>query len=145
MKKLLALSVLLAACLLVAACGGSSPSRHESRAERSQPRVSIGGTLVTLRRPPAPNVDFLIDGTVKIDDIALPLPEARKQETREAFLQWQMLRQQAINDGRLAADARGVPVQAPPALQALQQQLMQDIPELRPYAPSFAALKAEWH
>lgn len=144
MKKLLVLFPLLLLCLLATACSGPQPSR-ESRAERSKPRVAIGGDTVTLRRPPAPNVAIAVDGTLRIDDIRLPLAAPQQQKLQQAFMQWQMLRQQLVLDGRLNAQTRVLSVTAPPALQSLQQELMQDIPELRPYKESFGNLKAEWH
>ncbi len=144
MKKLLVLLPVLLLCLFASACGGSQSPR-ESRAERSKPRVAIGGDTVMLRRPPAPNVSIAVDGTLRIDDIQLPLAAAQKQKLQQAFMQWQMLRQPLVLDGQLTAEKRSLPVTPPPALQALQQELMQDIPELRAYKESFGNLRAEWH
>lgn len=145
MKKLLVLFPLLLLCLLAAGCGGSQSPSRESRAERSKPRVAIGGGTVMLRRPPAPNVNIAVDGTLRIDDIELPIQQKQRQELQAAFMQWQLLRQQLIVDGTVTAMKRSAPVTPSPALQSLHQQLMQDIPELRPYRESFDNLKAEWH
>ncbi|NEL81613.1 MAG: hypothetical protein G3W61_35695, partial [Xanthomonas perforans] len=70
MNKFVMLCMALLLCALTA-CGDQS----SRRAERGKPRVAITTQSVMIRRPPAANAEITPDGTLKIDDIALPQKE----------------------------------------------------------------------
>ena len=49
--------------------------------------------MVTVRRPPAPNIIILGDGTMKVDEIQIPLDQGQKQMLQTMFGRLQVLRQ----------------------------------------------------
>jgi hypothetical protein len=71
MKKLF----LLLAALLCLGLVGCDKDYRNHRAERGKP-ISVSEGMVTVRRPPAPNIIILGDGTMKVDEIQIPLDDA---------------------------------------------------------------------
>ncbi len=138
MKKFLLLGLALLSCGL-AACGPQSAAR----AERSKPRVSITSDAVTLRRVPAADAAIGPDGTLKIDDVVLPQPDAQRIQLQLLFGHLQMLRQQAVADAPPDPANAALSVAATPEIEQLKTAVLKDIPPLQPYAESFGNLKAE--
>lgn len=141
MKKLLLLCLAGLLLCTLAACGKSS----SERAERSRPRVSISSDAVLLRRAPAANAQIGPDGTLRIDDIALPQQAPTRAKLQLLFGHLQMLRQQALAEARPDPDYRSIPVQSTPEIDQLSGELLQAIPPLQPYRESFGNLHAERH
>ncbi len=139
MKKLfIFLGLALLLCTLTA-CGKQSAAR----AERSKPRVSITSDSVTLRRVPAANAMIEPDGTLKIDDVALPQPDEKRAQLQLLFGHLQMLRQQAVAEAKPDPDHAAIPVATTPEIEQLKTELLQEIPPLQAYADSFGNLRAE--
>lgn len=140
MNKFLMLCMALLLCAL-AACGDQS----SRRAERGKPRVAIATQSVMIRRPPAANAEITPDGTLKIDDIALPQKEPTRAKLQQLFGHLQRLRQQAVNTAGADPDYTSITLTATPEIQELSRELLDEIPSLQPYRESFGNLQAERH
>ncbi|APP77301.1 hypothetical protein [Xanthomonas vesicatoria] len=140
MNKFVMLCMALLLCAL-AACGDQS----SRRAERGKPRVAITTQSVMIRRPPAANAEITPDGTLKIDDIALPQKEPTRAKLQLLFGHLQMLRQQAINDAGPDPGYKSIKLNATPQIQTLSGELLDEIPSLQPYRESFGNVQAERH
>lgn len=130
------------AALWLAACGGGDDKAALSRAERAKPATSVTTMEVSMRQPPGAAVSIGPDGTLKIDDVVLPQPPEKMQLLQNYFGQLQMRRQQVLE--QLQAGG-GAPVTIVPdaQLKPLQQQLMAQFPELRPYRASLDTIRLE--
>lgn len=130
------------AALSLAACGGGDNKAALSRAERARPATSVTTMQVSMRQPPGAAVSIGPDGTLKIDDVVLPQPPEKRQQLQNYFGQLQMRRQQALP--QLQASG-GMPVTIAPdaQLKPLQERLMADFPELRPYQDSLETIRLE--
>lgn len=131
----------LAALLLLTACGQQSAAR----AERSKPRVSVTSMTVTLRRVPAANADIAADGTLRIDDVVVPLQPAQQAQLQSLYGQLQILRQNAITEAGPDPKMTAVPLQATPQIDALKAEVLGSIDSLKPYEISFTRLRGERH
>ncbi|MEB1548323.1 hypothetical protein [Xanthomonas campestris] len=140
MNKFVMLCMALLLCTL-AACGDQS----SRRAERGKPRVAVTTQSVMIRRPPAANAEITPDGTLKIDDIALPQAEPTRLKLQLLFGHLQMLRQQAIADAGPDPEYKSIKLTATPEIQRLSGELLKDIPPLQPYRESFGNVQAERH
>ncbi len=140
MNKFVMLCMALLLCTL-AACGDQS----SRRAERGKPRVAITTQSVMIRRPPAANAEITPDGTLKIDDIALPQKEPTRAKLQLLFGHLQMLRQQAVNAAGADAEYKSIKLTATPEIQTLSGELLDEIPSLQPYRESFGNVQAERH
>lgn len=140
MNKFVMLCMALLLCTL-AACGDQS----SRRAERGKPRVAVTTQSVMIRRPPAANAEITPDGTLKIDDIALPQKEATRAKLQLLFGHLQMLRQQAVNEAGPDPEYKSIKLTATPQIQTLSGELLDEIPSLQPYRESFSNLQAERH
>ena len=89
MKKLF----LLLTALLCLGLAGCDQEYRNHRAERGKPKISVSEGMVTVRRPPAPNIIILADGTMKMDEIQIPLDDGQKQMLQTMFGKLQVLRQ----------------------------------------------------
>lgn len=144
MKKTLAAWIsLIALCLLLAACGARDGAATSSRAERGKPRVAVDSMTVMLRRAPAANASIGPDGSLRIDDIELPLPQAQRSQLQQLFMQLQMQRQRTLETAPPDPNMRSVGFATTPEIDALQGAVLRDIPSLQPYRESFGNLQAE--
>jgi hypothetical protein len=143
MKKLAAWFSLITLCLLLAACGGRDGAGSSSRAERSKPRVAVDSMTVMLRRAPAANATIGPDGSLRIDDIELPLPQAQRTQLQQLFMQLQMQRQRTLETAPPDPNMRSVEFSSTPEIRTLQEALLRDIPSLQAYRESFGKLQAE--
>lgn len=139
MKKLFLVAIALALCATLAACEKQSAAR----AERSKPRVSVTTQAVQIRRAPAPNVEITPEGRLRMDDIEVPLPDARRERLQLLFGHLQMLRQEALATAPADPNNRGVPLQSNAQVDALRDELLRDVPTLAPYRESFNRITAE--
>lgn len=130
----------LLAGLSLAACGGNS-ERASARAERSRPATSVTTMEVAMRQPPGAAVSIGPDGTLKIDDVVLPQPPAKRQALQFYFAQLQMRRQQVLEQLQSAGKPITIAPDAP--LKTLQDGLLADFPELRPYRASLDTIRLE--
>lgn len=142
-KTLVAWLSLIALCLLLAACGARDGAAASSRAERGKPRVSVDSMSVMLRRAPAANASIGPDGSLRIDDIELPLPQAQRTQLQQLFMQLQMQRQRTLETAAPDPNMRSVGFATTPEISALQSAVLHDIPSLQPYQESFGNLQAE--
>ena len=142
-KTLVAWFSLIALCLLLAACGARDGAATSSRAERGKPRVSVDSMSVMLRRAPAANASIGPDGSLRIDDIELPLPQAQRTQLQQLFMHLQMQRQRTLETAAPDPNMRSVGFATTPEIGALQSALLRDIPSLQPYQESFGNLQAE--
>lgn len=140
MNKFVMLCMALLLCALTA-CGDQS----SRRAERGKPRVAITTQSVMIRRPPAANAEITPDGTLKIDDIALPQKEPTRVKLQLLFGHLQMLRQQAVNEPGADPEYKSIKLTATPEIQQLSGELLDEIPSLQPYRESFGNVQAERH
>lgn len=144
MKKLAAWFSLIALCLLLAACGArDGTNAGSSRAERGKPRVAVDSMTVMLRRAPAANASIGPDGSLRIDDIELPLPQAQRDHLQQLFMHLQMQRQRTLETAPPDPNMRSVGFATTPEITALQETLLKEIPSLQPYRESFGNLQAE--
>ncbi|UYB54045.1 hypothetical protein OCJ37_08985 [Xanthomonas sp. AM6] len=143
MKKLAAWFSLISLCLLLAACGTRDGAATSSRAERGKPRVAVDSMTVMLRRAPAANASIGPDGSLRIDDIELPLPQAQRTQLQQLFMQLQMQRQRTLETAPPDPNMRSVGFATTPEISALQDAVLRDIPSLHPYRESFGNLQAE--
>ncbi|CBA16160.1 hypothetical protein XACN24_08035 [Xanthomonas albilineans] len=144
-KTLLAWLSLFSLCLLLASCGGHGGDAASARAERNKPRVAVDSMTVMLRRAPAANASIGPDGSLRIDDIQLPLPEAQRVQLQQLFMQLQMQRQRSLETAPADPNMRSVGFPSTPEIHALQEALLRDIPPLQAYRESFDNLQAERH
>ncbi|QNH13186.1 hypothetical protein [Xanthomonas sp. SI] len=142
-KTLVAWFSLISLCLLLAACGARDGAASSSRAERGKPRVSVDSMSVMLRRAPAANASIGPDGSLRIDDIELPLPQAQRTQLQQLFMHLQMQRQRTLETAAPDPNMRSVGFATTPEISALQSALLHDIPSLQPYQESFGNLQAE--
>ncbi|MBD7920556.1 hypothetical protein [Xanthomonas bonasiae] len=142
-KTLVAWFSLVSLCLLLAACGARDGAASSSRAERGKPRVSVDSMTVMLRRAPAANASIGPDGSLRIDDIELPLPQAQRTQLQQLFMHLQMQRQRTLETAAPDPNMRSVGFATTPEISALQSALLRDIPSLQPYQESFGNLQAE--
>ncbi len=142
-KTLVAWFCLVSLCLLLAACGARDGAATSSRAERGKPRVSVDSMSVMLRRAPAANASIGPDGSLRIDDIELPLPQAQRTQLQQLFMQLQMQRQRTLETAPPDPNMRSVGFATTPEISALQSAVLHDIPSLQPYQESFGNLQAE--
>ncbi|MCC4596794.1 hypothetical protein NRY95_10020 [Xanthomonas campestris pv. phormiicola] len=143
MKKLAVWFSLMTLCLLLAACGARDGAASSSRAERGKPRVSVDSMTVMLRRAPAANASIGPDGSLRIDDIELPLPQAQRTQLQQLFMHLQMQRQRTLETAAPDPNMRSVAFATTPEISALQSAVLHDIPSLQPYQESFGNLQAE--
>lgn len=141
-KTLVAWLSLVSLCLLLAACGARDGA-SSSRAERGKPRVSVDSMTVMLRRAPAANASIGPDGSLRIDDIELPLPQAQRTQLQQLFMHLQMQRQRTLETAPPDPNMRSVGFATTPEISALQSAVLHDIPSLQPYQESFGNLQAE--
>ncbi|MBB4125135.1 hypothetical protein GGR77_000406 [Xanthomonas translucens] len=141
-KTLVAWFSLVSLCLLLAACGARDGA-SSSRAERGKPRVSVDSMTVMLRRAPAANASIGPDGSLRIDDIELPLPQAQRTQLQQLFMHLQMQRQRTLETAPPDPNMRSVGFATTPEISALQSAVLHDIPSLQPYQESFGNLQAE--
>ena len=142
-KTLVAWFSLISLCLLLAACGARDGAASSSRAERGKPRVSVDSMSVMLHRAPASNASIGPDGSLRIDDIKLPLPQAQRTQLQQLFMQLQMQRQRTLETAAPDPNMRSVGFATTPEISALQNAVLHDIPSLQPYQESFGNLEAE--
>ncbi|WP_369937983.1 hypothetical protein [Xanthomonas tesorieronis] len=142
-KTLVAWFSLVSLCLLLAACGARDGAASSSRAERGKPRVSVDSMTVMLRRAPAANASIGPDGSLRIDDIELPLPQAQRTQLQQLFMHLQMQRQRTLETAPPDPNMRSVGFATTPEISALQSEVLHDIPSLQPYQESFGNLQAE--
>lgn len=142
-KTLAAWFSLMTLCLLLAACGARDGAATSSRAERGKPRVSVDSMTVMLRRAPAANASIGPDGSLRIDDIELPLPQAQRTQLQQLFMHLQMQRQRTLETAAPDPNMRSVGFATTPEISALQSAVLHDIPSLQPYQESFGNLQAE--
>jgi ABC-type Fe3+-hydroxamate transport system substrate-binding protein len=128
--------------LSLAACGGNGDKATLSRAERSKPATSVTTMEVAMRQPPGAAVSIGPDGTLKIDDVALPQPPAKQQALQNYFGQLQMRRQQVL-DQLQSGGGKPITIAPDAQLKPLQEGLMADFPELRPYRASLDTIRLE--
>jgi len=131
----------LLAGLSLAACGGNS-ERASARAERMKPATSVTTMEVAMRQPPGAAVSIGPDGSLKLDDVVMPQPPEKQQQLQDYFGQLQMRRQQVLPQ---LQSSGGKPITIAPDAQikALQEALMADFPELRPYKGSLDTIRLE--
>lgn len=124
--------VLLCATTLGAGLSACGPSSSE-RAQRSQPRIEVANSGLTFRRAPGPAAQVSPEGGLKIDDVELPLDEAKRAALRDyfAFLMIQ---------GAQAGADKGT-IAASPEAQAKREALLRQVPDLQPYADSFGSIR----
>lgn len=141
MPRLLRLPLVAAlAALVLSACGnGGQPS---ARAERMKPATSVTTLEVTLRQAPGAPVGIGPDGTLKLDDVVLPQSPEKMAELQQYFGQLQMRRQQVL-DQLQAGGGKPVTIAPDAQIRSLQQQLLQDFPELRAYSASMETIRLE--
>lgn len=143
--------VLIFSVILIGGCQNNA-ERTARRERASRPHISIEAQAVFIRRVPAADVRIAKNipfnpeypVTVQIDDIPLPLNSMQAQVAGQAFVQWEQLRQQALDHQKLTVGNSPLSVQPTPLLEKTQQKLVQAIPELDPYRISFTALEATW-
>ncbi len=141
MKKLL-LVVLALASLLVAACGDREAYRTH-RAERSKPKVAVGENSLIIRRAPYPNIMVLPDGSMKIDEIGIPIKEQQQRMLQESFVKLQILRQNTLAAPDADPTRHSLPITVPPGVQPFPDDLVQQIPEFKDYTEALDNYRAE--
>jgi hypothetical protein len=134
---------LLLSFLVLTGCGRSD-NTGPSREERMKPRVAVTNDAVTMRRAPAASAFIDPQGVLKIDDIQLPQSPENTALLRTYFGHMQMLRLQTL--GPDANSGKPGSVKATPDAQTLelQQQILQQVPPLKPYEESFGNVQLEY-
>lgn len=130
----------LALACLLAACGDNA-ERAAHRAERGKPTVSVSSIVVQIRRSPGAPVLIEPDGGLRIDDVVVPQSPENQQLLRAWFEQLQRRRMQALP--QLQQGHQTLTLPPDPALQAQGTEVLQRIPELRPYADSLSNVRLE--
>lgn len=139
MKKLLMLFLALA-CLMAAGCDREKYASH--RAERSKPKVSVGDNTLMIRRAPAPTILVMPDGSMKIDEIEIPLRPEQKQTLQTMFVQLQILRQNTLAEAPADPNMLPVKLKVPPGMQPIPADLPEQIHEFKDYTASLGNLEA---
>ncbi|WDS37105.1 hypothetical protein [Pseudoxanthomonas sp.] len=135
-------SLALLAALSLAACGGGDNKAALSRAERAKPATSVTTMEVSMRQPPGAAVSIGPDGTLKLDDVVLPQPAEKQQALQNYFGQLQMRRQQVL-DQLQAGGGKPITIAPDAQIKQLQEGLLADFPELRPYKGSLDTIRLE--
>ena len=139
MKKLLLLLVALL-CLGLAGC---DQDYRNHRAERGKPKISVSESMVTVRRQPAPNIIILPDGTMKVDEIQIPLNDGQRQMLQTMFGKLQVLRQNTLVAAPADPDMQPVKIQPPEGMEVIPPDLVQVIPEFKDYTETFGNIVAD--
>ena len=139
MKKLLLLLVALL-CLGLAGC---DQDYRNHRAERGKPKISVSESMVTVRRQPAPNIIILPDGTMKVDEIQIPLNDGQRQMLQTMFGKLQVLRQNTLVAAPADPNMQPVKIQPPEGLEVIPADLVQTIPEFKDYTDTFGNIVAD--
>ncbi len=139
MKKLF---LLLTALLCLGLIGCDQEYRNH-RAERGKPKISVSQNMVTVRRQPAPNIIILADGTMKMDEIQIPLDDTQKQMLQTMFGKLQVLRQNTLVAAPADPNMQPVKIQPPEGLEVIPADLVQTIPEFKDYTDTFGNIVAD--
>ncbi|MBK0025046.1 hypothetical protein IAE57_02635 [Stenotrophomonas sp. S48] len=139
MKKLF----LLLTALLCLGLAGCDQEYRNHRAERGKPKISVSQTMVTVRRQPAPNIIILADGTMKMDEIQIPLDNTQRQMLQIMFGKLQVLRQNTLVAAPADPDMQPVKIQPPQGLEVIPADLVQTIPEFKDYTDTFGNIVAD--
>lgn len=139
MKKLLLLLVALL-CLGLAGC---DQDYRNHRAERGKPKISVSESMVTVRRQPAPNIIILPDGTMKVDEIQIPLNDGQRQMLQTMFGKLQVLRQNTLVAAPADPNMQPVKIQPPEGMEVIPPDLVQTIPEFKDYTETFGNIVAD--
>ncbi|WP_303636021.1 MULTISPECIES: hypothetical protein [Stenotrophomonas] len=139
MKKLF---VLLAVLLCLGLAGCDQEYRNH-RAERGKPKISVSESMVTVRRQPAPNIIILPDGTMKIDEIQIPLNDGQRQMLQTMFGTLQVLRQNTLVAAPADPNMQPVKIQPPEGMVVIPPDLVQTIPEFKDYTETFDNIVAD--
>lgn len=139
MKKLF----LLLAALFCLGLAGCDQDYRNHRAERGKPKISVSEGMVTVRRPPAPNIIILADGTMKMDEIQIPLDDAQKQMLQTMFGKLQVLRQNTLVVAPADPNMQPVKIQPPEGMEVIPADLIQRIPEFKDYTETFGNIVAD--
>ena len=139
MKKLF----LLLAALLCLGLVGCDKDYRNHRAERGKPKISVSEGMVTVRRPPAPNIIVLGDGSMKVDEIQIPLDEAQKQMLQTMFGKLQVLRQNTLVAAPADPNMQPLKIQPPEGMEVIPADLVQRIPEFKDYTDTFGNIVAD--
>ncbi len=139
MKKLLLLLVALL-CLGLAGC---DQDYRNHRAERGRPKISVSESMVTVRRQPAPNIIILPDGTMKVDEIQIPLNDGQRQMLQTMFGKLQVLRQNTLVAAPADPNMQPVKIQPPDGMEVIPPDLVQTIPEFKDYTETFGNIVAD--
>ncbi|AWH22000.1 MULTISPECIES: hypothetical protein [Stenotrophomonas] len=139
MKKLF----LLLTALLCLGLAGCDQEYRNHRAERGKPKISVSQTMVTVRRQPAPNIIILADGTMKMDEIQIPLDDTQRQMLQTMFGKLQVLRQNTLVAAPADPDMQPVKIQPPEGLEVIPANLVQTIPEFKDYTDTFGNIVAD--
>jgi hypothetical protein len=138
MKKLF----LLLTALLCLGLVGCDQEYRNHRAERGKPKISVSEGMVTVRRPPAPNIIILADGTMKMDEIQIPLDDGQKQMLQTMFGKLQVLRQNTLVAAPADPNMQPVKIQPPEGMEVIPTDMIQRIPELMDYTDTFGNIVA---
>ncbi|WMJ69744.1 hypothetical protein [Stenotrophomonas sp. 24(2023)] len=139
MKKLL----LLLAALLCLGLAGCDQDYRNHRAERGKPKISVSEGLVTVRRPPAPNIIILPNGHMKVDEIEIPLDARQQQMLQTMFGQLQVLRQNTLVEAPADPNMQPVKIVPPAGVNPIPADLVQAIPEFKDYTQTFGNIVAD--
>ena len=139
MKKLF----LLLAALLCLGLVGCDKDYRNHRAERGKPKISVSEGMVTVRRQPAPNIIILPDGTMKVDEIQIPLNEGQRQMLQTMFGKLQVLRQNTLVAAPADPNMQPVKIQPPEGMDVIPADLIQRIPEFKDYTDTFGNIVAD--
>lgn len=139
MKKLF----LLLAALLCLGLVGCDKDYRNHRAERGKPKISVSEGLVTVRRPPAPNIIILPNGHMKVDEIEIPLDAHQQQLLQTMFGQLQVLRQNTLVEAPADPNMQPVKIVPPAGMNPIPADLVQAIPEFRDYTQTFGNIVAD--
>jgi len=139
MKKLF----LLLAALLCLGLTGCDQDYRTHRAERSKPKITVSTDLVTVRRQPAPNIIITPDGTMKIDEVAIPLRPDQRQMLQQMFGHLQVLRQNTLVDAAPDPDMLPVKIIPPAGMHPVPADLVDTIPEFKDYTQTFDNIVAD--
>ncbi|MET0288745.1 MAG: hypothetical protein ABW178_03885 [Pseudoxanthomonas sp.] len=134
---------LVLSLLVLAGCNRGEHAAP-SREERMKPRVAVTNDAVTLRRAPAASAFIDPQGVLKIDDIQLPQTAANTALLRTYFGRMQVLRLQTLGPDANSGKPGSVKAVPDAETQAMQQQLLQQVPPLKPYEDSFGNVQLEY-
>lgn len=134
---------LLLAALLCLGLAGCDQEYRNHRVERSKPKITVSDELVTVRRQPAPNIIILPDGTMKIDEVAIPLRPDQQQMLQQMFGHLQVLRQNTLVDAPPDPNLHPVKITPPPGMHPIPENLVETIPEFKDYTQTFGNIVAD--